>query len=238
MSLSRSAVQEFYTRNLDRYGSFIAAFQSPRAMRAFLQSSHLLRDRLRVLDAGCGFGMVTFALLKALRERNQDYEAIDAFDLTPAMLVRFRSELDTRGITRVQLQQADVLALEALPPSWANYELIISASMLEYLPKRDLARALAGLRARLAPDGHILVVITEEDAGNQSSHRVVVACRTVYEERTVMRFRRSGLPNPRFPAIPLALLLAEPCKLRCRGRCMSEAARHSMRTSTTRRIFC
>ena len=162
MSLSRSAVQEFYTKNLDRYGSFIAAFQSPRAMRAFLQSSHLLRDRLRVLDAGCGFGMVTFALLKALRERNQDYEAIDAFDLTPAMLVRFRSELDTRGITRVQLQQADVLALEALPPSWANYELIISASMLEYLPKRDLARALAGLRARLAPDGHILVVITKK----------------------------------------------------------------------------
>jgi hypothetical protein len=54
-------------------------------MQALLRRSHLLRAGLRVLDAGCGFGMVTFAFLEALRERNLDYETIDAFDLTPAM---------------------------------------------------------------------------------------------------------------------------------------------------------
>src|SRR5215467_5957712 len=160
MLLSRSAVQELYTRRIDRYGSLIAAFQSPQGMQALLRRSHLLRSGLHVLDAGCGFGMVTFALLEALRERNLDYEIINAFDLTPAMLARFHSELETRGITRVQLQQADVLAFETLPPSWTNYDLIISASMLEYLSKRDFPRALAGLRARLKPDGHILVMIT------------------------------------------------------------------------------
>ena len=162
MLLSRSAVQELYTKSIDRYGCFIAAFQSPQGMRALLRRSRLLRAGLRVLDAGCGFGVVTFALLEVLREKNLDYEAIDAFDLTPAMLARFRSELETRGITRVQLQQVDVLALEALPPSWTNYDLIVSASMLEYLPKQNLPRALAGLRARLAPDGHILVMITRK----------------------------------------------------------------------------
>jgi ubiquinone/menaquinone biosynthesis C-methylase UbiE len=162
MLLSRSAVQELYTRRIDRYDSFIAAFQSPQGMQALLQRSHLLCSGLRVLDAGCGFGMVTFALLEALRERNLAYETINAFDLTPAMLARFHSELETRGVTRVQLQQADVLAFETLPPSWTNYDLIISASMLEYLPKRDFPRALAGLRARLKPDGHILVMITRK----------------------------------------------------------------------------
>ncbi len=162
MLLSRSAVQELYTRRIDRYGSFIAAFQSPQGMQALLRRSHLLRAGLRVLDAGCGFGMVTFAFLEALRERNLDYETVDAFDLTPAMLARFHSELETRGVTRVQLRQADVLALETLPPSWTNYDLIISASMLEYVPKRDLPRALAGLSARLTPDGHILVMITRK----------------------------------------------------------------------------
>jgi cyclopropane fatty-acyl-phospholipid synthase-like methyltransferase len=106
--------------------------------------------------------MVTFALLKALRDRNLDYEAIDAFDLTPAMLARFRRELEIRGISRVHLQQADVLNLDALPPSWTNYNLIISASMLEYLGKQELSRALAGLRARLAPDGRIFVMITRK----------------------------------------------------------------------------
>ena len=162
MLLSRSAVEELYTRRIDRYGSFIAAFQSPQGTQALLQRSHLLRAGLRVLDAGCGFGMVTFAFLEALRERNLDYEAIDGFDLTPAMLARFHSELETRGVTRVQLQQADVLALETLPPSWTNYDLIISASMLEYLPKREFPRALTELRARLSPDGYILIVITRK----------------------------------------------------------------------------
>src|SRR6516225_3243445 len=137
MLLSRSAVQELYTRRIDRYRSLIAAFQSPQAMHVLLRRSHLLRAGLRVLDAGCGFGMVTFALLEAMRERNLDYKTIDAFDLTPAMLARFHDDLETRGVNGVQLQQADVLALETLPPSWTNYDLIISASMLEYLPKRE-----------------------------------------------------------------------------------------------------
>jgi ubiquinone/menaquinone biosynthesis C-methylase UbiE len=162
MALSRSAVQELYTTGIDRYSSFIAAFRSQQGMQKLLQSLPLIRTGLRVLDAGCGFGMVTFAFLEALRQKNLDYESIDAFDLTPAMLSRFQETLEARGITRVQLRQADVLALETLPSSWTNYDLILSTSMLEYLPKQDLPRALRGLRARLAPNGHVLVMITRK----------------------------------------------------------------------------
>ena len=162
MPLSHSDVRKLYTRGIDRYASFIAVFQSARGMRALLQRSNLLRAGLRILDAGCGFGMVTFSLLKVLRKKNLDYDGIDAFDLTPAMLARFQSELTTRRISRVRLQQADVLDLEALPPSWTNYDLIVSASMLEYLPKQELPLALAGLHARLAADGNILVMITRK----------------------------------------------------------------------------
>ena len=61
MLLSRSAVQELYTKRIDRYSSFIATFQSRHGMQALLRRSHLLRPGLRVLDAGCGFGTVTFA---------------------------------------------------------------------------------------------------------------------------------------------------------------------------------
>jgi len=103
MLLSRSAVQELYTQGIDRYGSFITAFQSPQSVQALLQRSHLLRGGLRVLDAGCGFGMATFAFLEALWERNLDYESVHAFDLTSAMLARFQSKLETRGVSRVQL---------------------------------------------------------------------------------------------------------------------------------------
>ena len=75
------------------------------------------------------------------------------------MLCRFQKTLEGRGITRVQLRQADVLALETLPPSWTNYDLILSAPMHEYLPKQDLPCALQGLHARMAPGGRILVLI-------------------------------------------------------------------------------
>jgi cyclopropane fatty-acyl-phospholipid synthase-like methyltransferase len=162
MALSRSAVEELYTKEVDRYSSFIKFFRSPEAVQALLLRSGLLREGLRVLDAGCGFGMETFAFLAALRQRNLDYQSIDAFDLTPAMLRRFEEEVKSRSITRVQLRQADVLALETLPASWTNYDLILSASMLEYLPRQDLPRALAGLRARLAPNGRILLIITKK----------------------------------------------------------------------------
>jgi SAM-dependent methyltransferase len=162
MALSRSAVQQLYTTRIDRYRSFIAGFQSRQGIQALLRSSPVLRTGLRVLDAGCGLGMATFAFIEALRQKNLDYNSIDGFDLTPAMLSRFQETLEARGITRVQLRQADVLALETLPSSWTDYDLILSTSMLEYLPKQDLPLALNGLRARLAPNGHLLVMVTKK----------------------------------------------------------------------------
>jgi SAM-dependent methyltransferase len=161
MPLNRSQVQELYTRRIDVYSSFIHAFRSPQGIRALLRHSGLVRSGLRVLDAGCGFGVVTFAFLEVLREKGFDFQGVDAFDLTPAMLARFQQQLQARNITRVQLRQADVLALDTLPPSWTNYDLILSASMLEYLPKQDLPRALEALRARV-PNGRILIVITRK----------------------------------------------------------------------------
>jgi 2-polyprenyl-3-methyl-5-hydroxy-6-metoxy-1,4-benzoquinol methylase len=159
-----AAVQTLYTERLSAYEKFISLFRSRAAIRALLERSGLLRAQLRVLDAGAGFGTATFALLEALRAQDIDVQAIDAFDLTPAMLDRFQAELDSRGITLVRHKQANVLELEhQLSPTWRDYDLIISASMLEYVPKESLPYAIAALGTRLAPTGRLLVVITRKN---------------------------------------------------------------------------
>jgi len=160
--LSRFEVQQFFSTRTETYNSFISAFRYPQGIRALLQASDLLQPGLRVLDAGCGSGVVTFAFIEAMTSRRLKYESIHAFDLTPAMLSRFQTSLNTRGINDVQLRQADVLALDQFPQSWIEYDLILSASMLEYLPKSELPRALAELRKRLSPNGKLLIVITKK----------------------------------------------------------------------------
>lgn len=156
-------VQKLYTAKLRAYRAFIAFFRSQHAIRALFKSSGLLRPGLRVLDAGCGFGTATFALLDALRERNIELQVIDAFDLTSAMLARFQVDLEARGINQVHLKQANVLEPEKLPATWNDYDLIVSTSMLEYVSRQDLSQALTALYARLARRGILLVVITRRN---------------------------------------------------------------------------
>lgn len=165
MQPKAGAIQALYSDRLSAYGAFISFFRSRDAIRALLERSGLLCSKLRVLDAGAGFGTATFALLDALRAKDIDAQAVDAFDLTPAMLARFRTELDSRGITTlVRLKQANVLELDQqLPPSWSDYDLIVSTSMLEYVARPDLSQALSALNARLARDGTLLVVITRKN---------------------------------------------------------------------------
>lgn len=203
MPLSGLSVQELYTKGIDRYRLFITAFQSPQGIQALLQRSNLLCPGLRVLDAGCGFGVTTFAFLNALRQKNLDYESIDAFDLTPAMLCRFQETLKARGISRVQLREADVLALETLPSSWTKYDLILSASMLEYLPKQSLARALAGLHARMAPGGRILVMITRKTPETKVLIEWCWHAERYTKSELLQAFVQAGLQDPVFLRFPL-----------------------------------
>ena len=157
-------VEKLYTERLTTYRRFISFFRSRDALRTLLASTGLLRPNLRILDAGAGFGTATFALLDALHRLRVEPETIDGFDLTPAMLARFQAELDSRGITQVHLKQANVLQLDQqLPLSWNRYDLVVSASMLEYVARPDLSKALSALAARLVPHGTLLVVITRKN---------------------------------------------------------------------------
>jgi protein-S-isoprenylcysteine O-methyltransferase Ste14/SAM-dependent methyltransferase len=152
--------KDLYTHRLDAYLTFNAVFRYPQCLGAFFKSCDLLRPGLRILDAGCGTGTATFALLEAQRLNQSFFKSIDGFDLTPAMLSRFQERLKALNVTKVRLREANVLELQGLPTDWANYDLVISAAMLEYVPRAELMKALAALRVRLAPDGCLLLFVS------------------------------------------------------------------------------
>ena len=73
-------------------------------LRALLEHSGLLRPKLRVLDAGAGFGTATFALLDALRAKNMDAQAIDAFDLTCVINFGCSTRGEWQRITKILIE--------------------------------------------------------------------------------------------------------------------------------------
>jgi cyclopropane fatty-acyl-phospholipid synthase-like methyltransferase len=152
-----------YSERSESYVRFVRFVRYPEGIRAYFLRSPLLGSGLRVLDAGCGSGIVTLAVRDALLRRGLFPGPLHAFDLTPAMLERFRGTLRSRGVQGVELAQADVLELDGLPASWRDYDLLVSASMLEYLARPRLAAGLGGLRSLLKEGASFVLFITRRN---------------------------------------------------------------------------
>jgi ubiquinone/menaquinone biosynthesis C-methylase UbiE len=152
-----------FTERYETYARFIRAVRYQEGLRAFFLSSPLLQSGIRILDAGCGTGAVTLALRDALVRRGFISQSLHTFDLTPAMLDQFRTTLRHRSIDDIELAQANVLNLDRLPSSWGDYDLIVSASMLEYVPREQFVDALQALRVKLREGGNFVLFITRRN---------------------------------------------------------------------------
>lgn len=102
----------------------------------------VLRGDERVLDAGCGTGRVTAALLELLPAGT-----IVAVDGSPAMVAHARAAL---GRERVEVRVADLLKLELDRPADA----ILSTATFHWIDDHD--RLFARLHAALVPGGRLV----------------------------------------------------------------------------------
>ena len=122
-----------YGRSLERY---------------FREHPLPLEDDARLLDAGCGTGLLTLALLRTLSRPAH----ITAIDLSASSLQKARqvAEQELRGRPhRVRFMQANLLAL---PFADETFDFIATSGALEYVSLRDGLRELARV---LKPGGHL-----------------------------------------------------------------------------------
>tara|TARA_R110001599_G_C12276670_1_gene662602 strand:- start:25413 stop:26078 length:666 start_codon:yes stop_codon:yes gene_type:complete len=160
---SPDGVVQLYTKRSKSYLRFVNAVAYPQGIRAYFKQSTHLKSGLRVLDAGCGTGIATLALRRAMLDRQLQPGAINGFDITPGMLEILGEKLKSLEIEGVEVVQADVLHLDTLPADWRDFDLIISAAMLEYLPSDRLVDALSGLSSRLKKSGCIVLFISRKN---------------------------------------------------------------------------
>jgi len=185
--------KELYTKRSWLYDTMIGVIGHRRSLTKFFLRGDYLRPAARILDAGCGSGAVTQALLAAAEVKNIHDLELYGFDLTETMLDTFKKWISVKNAS-IQLQKADVLKLpQELPPSWEAFDLIVSAGMLEYLPKDKLPQALQNLHRLLKATGKIIIFISRDHFFNKIVIKKFWKAEVYKKEELINIFRAAGL---------------------------------------------
>ena len=156
-------IEAFYDKNAALYDfMFIDLLRYGKGLEAFFRKLHL-KPQVKILDAGCGSGLVTKALSKICKEKNLGCRFY-GFDISQGMLNRFEKWIHKNKI-HCTFEKADVLQLS--PKTFnTHFDLIICSAMLEYVPKNQLKQALTNLKNVLGLDGRLFIFISRVCGGS------------------------------------------------------------------------
>ena len=134
---------ELKTRQREMWASF-----APTAVLTTPSAAHLVefagvQPGERVLDVGCGTGVVAITAARAGAD-------VSALDLTPALLEHARANEEIAGIGKIDWTEGDA---ENLPYPDSSFDVVLSQFGHMFAPRPDVA--IAEMRRVLKPGGRI-----------------------------------------------------------------------------------
>lgn len=141
----------FYDRIADVYDLSFKVNGYSRSLNRYLKK-HLppLPSRARVLDAGCGTGLLTTTLLKTILHPIN----ITALDLSSSSLKKAQNAVKEHAgrLDSVHFLQGNVLSL---PFEDHTFDMVMTSGALEYVP---LEKGLEEMARVLAPEGYLMLL--------------------------------------------------------------------------------
>jgi SAM-dependent methyltransferase len=142
-------------------------------------------ERIRVLDVGCGPGILTVALAPLVDE-------VVALDLTPEMIAQAKKRGEGLGLKNIRF---DVGRAEELPFEDGYFNVVVTRLMLHHL--LSPARAVEEI-ARVTKRGGLLVVadiVTSEKGAEAELHNALETLRDPSHVRALTEPELDGLMN-------------------------------------------
>jgi ubiquinone/menaquinone biosynthesis C-methylase UbiE len=193
--MPEDAVENVYDKSgCARYRILTRVFFYPFGLRDFVFRKIPLTNDARILDAGCGYGILSRAVYDKVRKEGLVGIEQHAFDISADMLQAFK-EMCPEG--EIQVRQLDV---RDLTYNDEYFDLIVTSAMLEYVP--NVENALTSLKRCLKPGGAIYVFMSRKSPLNDLLFRPFGNPKCYSFGQLADIFSRSGFRNitrHRFP---------------------------------------
>lgn len=147
-----------------------------------------LNQQMRVLDYGCGTGLVSLGILPKVGR-------LLGLDGSPGMVARFNEKIGVLGVHNCEARPFDP-SRELLPGvADASFDLIVSTMTFHHIP--DIRAVLREFRRALAPGGRVCVIDLETEDGSFHEDPNAGAVHHGFSAQELREaFADAGLKNP------------------------------------------